>query len=154
MSRNLLRPLRAIPRRSRPVRIPVQPALRTPQPAAQLHTTPAHHRRADPPKEPPKTDFEEMNVLGNAPVPATAVENCLDTGFILNGGVRVTDGSGVLLANGEAFRWRPWEASGRMELVNRRGQFEVPAEAFGVLDLLWPRPGEWPPLVPFLLRSC
>lgn len=144
MSRRLLRPLGANPRQCFPRRIPIASGpLTTPsrQLAAPLHTTPRRHREK-PPKEPPPTDFEELNVLGNTPVPATAVENCLDTGFILNGGVRVTDGSGVLLANGEAFRWRPWDVSGKKELVNRKGQFEVPGGAFGVLDLLWPRPGK------------
>lgn len=147
MSRNLLRPLRAIPRQSRPLRTPIQPALpSTPRLAAYLHTTPPPQRKTQPSKKPQPSELEELDVLGSAPVPATAIENCLDAGFILNGGVRVTDGSGVLLANGEAFRWRPWEASGKKELVNARGQFEVPAEAFGVLDLLWPRPGECHPL--------
>lgn len=146
MSRNFLRPLGAVSRQCRARRMPIASAVprttATPGVAAPLHTTPSLQREK-PPKEPPPTDFEELNVLGNTPVPATAVENCLDTGFIINGGIRVTDGSGVLLANGEAFRWRPWEATGKKELVNKKGQFEVPGEAFGVLDLLWPRPGEF-----------
>lgn len=146
MSRNFLRPLGVVSRQCRPRRIPVVSAvprtIATPRLASPLHTTPSLQREKAP-KEPPPTDFEQLDVLGNTPIPATAVDNCLDTGFILNSGARVTDGSGVLLANGEAFQWRPWEASGRKELLNKKGQFDVPKEAFGVLDVLWPRPGEF-----------
>lgn len=61
-------------------------------------------------------------------------------GFGLNSGVTVTDGNGVLLVDGEVFNWRPWEAKGSLNLVNKKGQFEIPAEAFALFDLLWPRP--------------
>lgn len=64
-------------------------------------------------------------------------------GFGLNSGVTVTDGNGVLLVDGEVFNWRPWEAKGSMNLVNEKGQFELPAEAFALFDLLWPRPGRF-----------
>lgn len=157
MSRNFLRPLEAISRQCRPRGVPVQitqSILQTTRYAAPFHTTPQQYRKPQPPKTPPPTSFEELDVLGNTPIPATAIDNCLDTGFILNGGVKVTDGSGVLLANGEAFRWRPWEVTGRKELVNKKGQFEVPAEAFGVLDLLWPRPGKLAPVVACPSRVC
>jgi hypothetical protein len=62
-------------------------------------------------------------------------------GFGLNSGLTITGGDGALLVNGEAFAWRPWEAKESMELVNKKGQFELPVEAFGVFDVLWPRPG-------------
>lgn len=62
-------------------------------------------------------------------------------GFGLNSGITIAGGDGALLVNGEAFAWRPWEVSGKMKLVNEKGQFEVPAEAFGLFDVLWPRPG-------------
>lgn len=62
-------------------------------------------------------------------------------GFGLNSGLTITGGNGALLVNGEAFAWRPWEATGSMELVNKKGQFDLPKEAFGIFDLLWPRPG-------------
>ena len=149
MSRHLLKPLGAIPRQCRPgsMPVPTRAALQRTSPSQQLvapfHTTPRQLKKSDsPPAHRPRTDFQEMDVLGDAPVPTTAVENCVPTGFFLDGGARVTDGSGVLLVNGEAFRWRPWEASGKMEVLNKRGQFEVPGDAFGVLDLVWPRPGE------------
>ena len=68
--------------------------------------------------------------------------------------------SGVLLVGGEAFRWRPWVREGCKEgtigeggvgnegeggrtgrLKNPKGQWEVQKEAWGVLDLVWPKPG-------------
>lgn len=63
-------------------------------------------------------------------------------GFGLNNGITITGGDGALLVNGEAFRWKPWEARGSLELVNKKGQFDLPLEAFGLFDLLWPRPGK------------
>ena len=64
-------------------------------------------------------------------------------GFALNNGARIYDGSGVLLVGGEAFRWRPWEDGGKRggRLVNKKGQWDVPNDVFGLLGLLWPRPG-------------
>lgn len=64
-------------------------------------------------------------------------------GFGLNSGVTITDGNGVLLVDGEVFNWRPWEAKGSMNLINKKGQFELPREAFALFDLLWPRPGKF-----------
>lgn len=53
--------------------------------------------------------------------------------------MKIVGGKGVLLAGGEAFAWRPWkENSG---FVNQKGQFEVDDEAWGVLALMWPKPG-------------
>ena len=62
-------------------------------------------------------------------------------GFGLNSGITIGDGDGALLVSGEAFSWRPWEAVGEKRLLNKKGQFELPRKAFGVLDVLWPRPG-------------
>lgn len=48
----------------------------------------------------------------------------------------------MLLVNGEAFGWCPWEAGdGGMRLVNGKGQFEVEEGAWGLLGLVWPKPG-------------
>ncbi|KHO01150.1 NADH dehydrogenase [ubiquinone] 1 alpha subcomplex assembly factor 3 [Metarhizium album ARSEF 1941] len=74
------------------------------------------------------------------PAPSTSVDVCMYDGFGLNSGLTIKDGNGALLVNGEAFAWRPWEAKESMELVNGKGQFELPREAFGVFDILWPRP--------------
>jgi NADH dehydrogenase [ubiquinone] 1 alpha subcomplex assembly factor 3 len=62
-------------------------------------------------------------------------------GFALNSGVTISDGDGVMLVSGEAFSWRPWEAIGEKKLLNKKGQFDIPEVAFGLLSVLWPRPG-------------
>lgn len=62
-------------------------------------------------------------------------------GFGLNSGITIEDGDGALLVSGEAFAWRPWEVTGEKKLVNAKGQFELPREAFGLFEMLWPRPG-------------
>lgn len=43
---------------------------------------------------------------------------------------------------GEAFRWRPWVAhdGGALKVINDKGQWSVPNEAFQVFEGLWPRP--------------
>lgn len=111
-------------------------------------------------KEDTQTDFTAMNVLSNTPAPTTAIDACMDDGFALNSGLKVT-GSGVLLLGGEAFKWRPWVKEGRKEgsigsggmgdddkgvqspggkLQNRKGQWDVDKHVWGVLDLAWPKP--------------
>ena len=62
----------------------------------------------------------------------------------MDSGVKITGGTGVLLVAGEAFSWRPWEAGkgdNKMRLVNDKGQWEVEDEAWGLLGLVWPKPG-------------
>lgn len=61
-------------------------------------------------------------------------------GFELGSGAKIIDGAGVLLVGGEAFRWRPWLANPRRPLLDHN-QWEAPDEAFGLLGLIWPRPG-------------
>ncbi|KAI9773093.1 MAG: hypothetical protein M1840_008214 [Geoglossum simile] len=80
------------------------------------------------------------------PPPTTAIEACHSDGFLLNSGLRIS-GGGVLLVGGEAFTWRPWEAMGAKKekgrgkkLLNSKGQWGVPAEAWGLLDIVWPKP--------------
>ncbi|OAQ66696.1 hypothetical protein VFPPC_14364 [Pochonia chlamydosporia 170] len=79
-------------------------------------------------------------MLGDMPTPSTSVDVCMYDGFGLNSGLTITGGDGALLVNGEAFVWRPWEANESKHLLNSNGQFELPNEALGVFDLLWPRP--------------
>lgn len=111
-------------------------------------------------QEETQTDFGAMNVLGGMPPPTTGVDTCMEDGFALNSGLKVS-GSGVLLVAGEAFKWRPWLREGRKEgtigsggvgddnkgvksmggkLQNPKGQWEVDAAAWGILDLAWPKP--------------
>lgn len=109
-----------------------------------------------------------MNILGNMPAPTTAVDSCQSDGFALDNGLKIV-GSGVLLVGGEAFSWRPWIKEGRKEgtigegakgdddkgvmsnggkLLNPKGQFDVTDECWGILDLVWPKPGM------FCLEQC
>lgn len=99
------------------------------------------HNDEEIPDGPPTTDFSRMDMLGSAPVPSTSVDICSSDGFKLNSGVSIYEGKGVLLVGGEAFEWQPWGPD--MRLVNQKGQWEVPEGAFGLLALLWPRPGTW-----------
>ncbi|KAM3510614.1 hypothetical protein MY11210_005744 [Beauveria gryllotalpidicola] len=108
--------------------------------ARSLHTTPLLSKQKKAQEHTP-TNFQDLDVLGNTPVPSTSVDVCMYDGFGLNSGITITDGDGALLADGEAFTWRPWEISGEMRLLNDKGEFDVPAEALGVFDMLWPRPG-------------
>ncbi|QYT02953.1 Alkaline phosphatase [Trichoderma simmonsii] len=108
-----------------------------------FHTSPSLSKNRDRdaiPDTSHRTSFSELDVLGSVPVPSTSVDVCMHDGFGLNSGITIAGGDGALLVNGEAFAWRPWEVSGKMKLVNEKGQFEVPAEAFGLFDVLWPRP--------------
>lgn len=121
---------------------------RPPRVAPRLQPAkPQTHDRGPRSEEKTQTDFAELNVLGNIPTPATAVDACLDDGFHLDNGVKITNGDGVLLVAGESFAWRPWQSLKNTEnpkrsMVNEKGQFELPEEAWGLLSLVWPRPGE------------
>ena len=100
-------------------------------------------------KEDTQTNFDSLNVLGNIPAPTTAIDACLDSGFHLNNGVKLTDGNGLLLVGGEAFAWRPWKAVEGAEndsvakdaMLNSKGQFELDESVWGLLNLVWPKPG-------------
>jgi hypothetical protein len=93
-----------------------------------------------------------MDVLGQTPAPATSIDACLPDGFVLgDGSVTIAGGSGALLVAGEAFEWRPWDAAAgdKKKLVNAKGQWdlgdeEVLKSAFGLLSVVWPRPGMLP----------
>lgn len=101
-----------------------------------------------------------MDMLSNMAAPSTAIDACMDDGFALNSGLKIT-GAGVLLVAGEAFKWRPWVRPGRKEgtmgagaagddnkgvsspggkLRNQKGQFDVDRQVWGILDLVWPKP--------------
>ncbi|CAG7945398.1 unnamed protein product [Penicillium salamii] len=102
-------------------------------------------------QEDTQTDFNALNVLGNIPAPTTAIDACLDSGFHLNNGVKVSNGDGVLLVGGEAFAWRPWKAvegaendsAAKDSMLNAKGQFELDESVWGVLNLVWPKPGKF-----------
>lgn len=129
---------------------------------------PKSRDRGPPSKEDTQTDFAAMDVLNNSPAPTTGIDACQSDGFALNSGNKVV-GSGVLLVAGEAFRWKPWVRKAHEEsegiaghgdvkgmfnesgkLVNTRGQWDVDEDSWGVLKLVWPKPGTFSqnPLLP------
>lgn len=113
-------------------------------PPSLFHTTSVAssqraHNNEEIPESAPTTDFSRLDMLGQMPAPSTSVDICSSDGFQLNSGLSVHNGGGVILVGGEAFEWRPWGADHR--LINAKGQWEVPEGAFGLLELLWPRPG-------------
>ena len=116
----------------------------------QLYTTtrcysapPKSRYRGPPSKEDTTTDFGNLNVLGNTPPATASIDVCLPEGFLFGNGMSIRDGSGCLLVAGEAFTWRPWEigGSGATAMVNDRGQWHADKSAWGVLELVWPKPG-------------
>jgi hypothetical protein len=128
----------------------------TPAPA-YASRPPASHDRGPKSDEDTQTDFASLDVLRNTAPPATGVDACTKNGFALNNQMRIS-GSGVLLVGGEAFRWRPWLREDRKEgtiaeggvgddamtgrLQNAKGQWEVPDAAWGLLEIVWPKPGK------------
>ncbi|EKV07815.1 hypothetical protein PDIG_62550 [Penicillium digitatum PHI26] len=125
---------------------PIRPARMIPR--AHAHK-PASRDRGPESKEDTQTNFDSLNVLGNIPAPSTAIDACLDSGFHLNNGVKLTNGDGLLLVGGEAFAWRPWKAIEGAEsdlvakdaMLNSKGQFELDESVWGLLNLVWPKPG-------------
>jgi hypothetical protein len=79
------------------------------------------------------------------PPPTTGIDACMEDGFALNNGSRIT-GAGVMLVGGEAFKWRPWireedgSNSSNNKLKNAKGQWEADKMVWGALDLVWPKP--------------
>ncbi|RMY31907.1 hypothetical protein D0866_06975 [Hortaea werneckii] len=112
-------------------------------------------------KEDTQTDFNALDILSTMPAPSTAIDTCMDNGFALNSGLKVTD-AGVMLVGGEAFKWRPWAKPGRKEGTIGSGgvgddtkglRSDGDRQVWGVLDLCWPRPdllvlGTGPKIVP------
>lgn len=117
------------------------------QSASRHVSKPRTTDRGPPSQEDTQTDFGSLDVLGNIPAPTTAIDACLSDGFHLDNGLKIGGGSGCLLVAGEAFSWRPWEAFGsggderKRRMLNEKGQWDVQKEAWGVLDLVWPKPG-------------
>ena len=112
-----------------------------------------------------QTDFGTLDVLGGTAAPTTSVDECSDVGFLLDSGLRITDGDGVILIGGEAFVWRPWMAAsqnpqetstppsqilrgvdlkdqgnGTGGLITGPSVFRIPPSAWGILGLVWPKP--------------
>lgn len=126
-------------------------------PQAYVSRPPKSRDRGPRSNEDTQTDFNALDVLRNTAAPASAIDACTENGFALNNQVRLS-GSGVLLVGGEVYRWRPWVREDRREgtvgdgatgkdamtgrLLNAKGQWEVPEGVWGLLELVWPKPGK------------
>ncbi|KAL0634721.1 hypothetical protein Q9L58_006317 [Maublancomyces gigas] len=83
--------------------------------------------------------LSNLDVLGSIPAPPSAVEATYIDGFLLNNGIRVHDG--VILLNNEVFQWRPALKGGPEESkAKTRGMLELVEEAWGLLDVVYPKP--------------
>jgi hypothetical protein len=127
-------------------RLPAQLPSSLPQSRRFSSATPFHDPkrrtgRGPASREDTQTDFATLNVLGSTPPPTTAIDACLSDGFHLDNGLKVGGGSGCLLVAGEAFKWQPWEAEQSQRMINARGQWEVASSVWGILALVWPKPG-------------
>ncbi|KGO71895.1 NADH dehydrogenase [ubiquinone] 1 alpha subcomplex assembly factor 3 [Penicillium italicum] len=138
-------PSTEIPSTRRNYSSPIRPTRMIPRSHAHK---PASRDRGPEPKEDTRANLDSLNVLGNIPAPTTAIDACLDTGFHLNNGFKLTNGDGLLLVGGEAFAWRPWKAIEGAEsdrvakdaMLNSKGQFELDESVWGLLSLVWPKP--------------
>lgn len=128
----------------------------TSRPHAQRPSSSAHGGGGDgfdaPAREssaPTGTDISSLDVLGGVPVPASAIAECRTDGFKFESGAVVAGGDAVLVVGGEAFAWRPHDDDDAGDVVtalDARAGWDVPDQAWGVLKVVWPRPGEWPPV--------
>ncbi|EXJ87142.1 hypothetical protein A1O3_04100 [Capronia epimyces CBS 606.96] len=131
---------------------------------------PKTHDRGPVSEEDTQTDFAKMDILATAgaATPATAIDACIHDGFYLNNGVQTSGGLGVLLLDGEAFVWAPWNGSsitgtndtddktntntntrggsdgsttaGFGKFLDRRGILTLPPSSLGIFELVYPKP--------------
>lgn len=109
---------------------------------------PKTHDRGPVSEEETQTDFSKMDILANAGAvtPANSIDACTGDGFHLNNGQQTTGGLGLLLLDGEAFVWTPWDTrtekstEGFGKLLDKRGILNLPPSSLGVLELVYPKP--------------
>jgi NADH dehydrogenase [ubiquinone] 1 alpha subcomplex assembly factor 3 len=90
----------------------------------------------------PMDTISNLNVYGDIPAPASAIETIYENGFLFSSGVSLTDGSGVLLVHNEAFKWRPTKLGSDIEAkAITTGVLELGKEVWGLLDVVHPKPG-------------
>ena len=72
-----------------------------------------------------------MDIFSNAPAPTASTNAYMSDGFHLDNGVKIGDGSGLLLVSGETCTWRSWEAGGRGRLLNQEAMIVDSSTPFG-----------------------
>lgn len=134
----------AAPRpQSRPQNSPTRP-----DPPRINPRAPKTHDRGPVSEEETQTDFSKMDILANAGAvtPANSIDACTNDGFHLNNGQQTEGGLGLVLLDGEAFVWTPWDTSvgnsaeGFGRLLDKRGIINFPQSSLGVLELVYPKP--------------
>ena len=115
-------------------------------PRVQLGKPALSRDRGPASKEDTQTDFGAMNVLGSTQAPTSSIDACLSDGFHFGNGMKIEGGSGCLILGGEVFMWRPWnvgtnDSAENTGLLNKKGQWHVEPEAWSLLRLLQPKPG-------------
>jgi NADH dehydrogenase [ubiquinone] 1 alpha subcomplex assembly factor 3 len=146
-SRNLTTSARVLAAAPRPQSQSAPPPAR-PDPPRINPRAPKTHDRGPVSEEDTQTDFSKMDILANAGAvtPANSIDACTPDGFHLNNGQQTTGGLGLLLLDGEAFVWTPWDnragksAEGFGKLLDKRGILNLPPSSLGVLELVYPKP--------------
>ena len=94
----------------------------------------------------PREVFSDLDVLSGLPTPASAVDAVLPDGFLLNNGLEIR-GDGVFILHNDAFRWKAvipssgdddGEASKK---AKKSGVLRLDEEVWGLLDVVYPKPG-------------
>lgn len=81
-------------------------------------------------------------MYSDLPEPASAVETIYNDGFLFTSGASFHDGSGAFMVHNEAFKWRPAEVGSEIEAkALKTGVLELAEEAWGMLDVVHPKPG-------------
>ncbi|KAI9684173.1 MAG: hypothetical protein M1829_003443 [Trizodia sp. TS-e1964] len=98
--------------------------------------------RGPPSPESTQTDFSALDMLSSSAPSPLSIAACLPAGFAFASGARCP--AACLLLGGEGFEWCPWavtEGVGKpLPVLDALGRYDPPAAAWGVLDLLWPKP--------------
>ena len=126
------------------------PAARALQKAPAVDITAHRHskyptaRVVEPAPAPAAAPFAGLDVYNDLPAPASAIEAVYADGFLFTSGAAFRDGSGALMVQNEAFRWAPPPAAVEAR-ARASGVLELGAAAWGLLDVIHPKPGARPP---------
>ena len=97
-----------------------------------------HSSSSSPPSTP---GLSGLDIYGDLPNPVNSIEALYDTHFLLTSGIRTAPGSGVFLLNDSVFTWAP-------DAACKDGVVGFGEGAWGVLEVVWPKPGLSPPPPP------
>ena len=100
----------------------------------------------------PKEFLSQLDVFSGLPTPPSAVDSVFPDGFLLNDGQMIR-GDGVFLLSNDVLRWRALLSEGELEEAEAKAKktsvLELPDESWGLLDVIYPKPGIVPTLPKF-----